>query len=312
MMKHRFSANDRMNGFAAAAAFLACFAVVIGPSFLASLVVIVSDKPWVAASQAEPAAASPADAVRTEFRPTLAETRTEVARPRPLSTEEGSGPALLEPAAAIRSSAEPQPEGGSTPRATPVRTVEAVEPVEAPLAPLQAAPPERDLRQTQHVKDIQGRLAELGFLSARPTGVWGPLSREALKSFREAYQLGDDAAWDAATEQSLFAVQAKPASFVGVWGADPSACSARLNRKGFLPAVIDDQGAFAGETSCAFKSRKQVGDGWEVVASCANARDRWTARVRLAVTGNRLTWSSQRGSQTYVRCERGPMMAEAR
>jgi hypothetical protein len=75
--------------------------------------------------------------------------------------------------------------------------------------------------------------------------------------------------------------------------------------------VIDDEGAFAGETSCAFKSRKQVAGAWEIVAACANPRNRWTAHIRLAVAGYRLTWSSQRGSQTYVRCARGPMMAEA-
>jgi hypothetical protein len=34
--------------------------------------------------------------------------------------------------------------------------------------------------------------------------------------------------------------------------------------------VIDDEGAFAGETSCAFKSRKQVAGAWEIVAACTN------------------------------------------
>ena len=91
----------------------------------------------------------------------------------------------------------------------------------------------------------------------------------------------------------------------------PEPGSRILHSIGTWPAVINDEGAFAGDTSCAFKSRKQVAGAWQLVAACANARRRWTSHIRLAVTGNRLIWSSQRGLQTYVRCERGPMMAQA-
>jgi hypothetical protein len=100
-------------------------------------------------------------------------------------------------------------------------------------------------------------------------------------------------------------------SFSGVWGADASACSARTNKKGMLPTLINDGGAWAGETSCRFKDKKQTNDGWSVVAACSSPRERWTSTVRLKVTGPRLTWSSERGTQSYVRCEQGPMMAAA-
>jgi hypothetical protein len=33
------------------------------------------------------------------------------------------------------------------------------------------------------------------------------------------------------------------------------------------------------------------------------ARDRWTANVRLAVAGAQLVWTSERGAQTYTRCQ---------
>jgi hypothetical protein len=78
-----------------------------------------------------------------------------------------------------------------------------------------------------------------------------------------------------------------------------------------LPAVIDGERAWAGETVCAFEKKKRTVDGWNVVASCSNGRDRWNANVRLVVNGNRLTWTSQRGSQSYVRCERGPRIVNA-
>jgi hypothetical protein len=100
-----------------------------------------------------------------------------------------------------------------------------------------------------------------------------------------------------------------PITFAGVWGADPSACSAR-NTRGYLPTVIDADGARAGETFCRFKSKKQVEAGWDVIASCSNQHERWSSNVRLRLDGERLTWTSKRGSQSYVRCTPTVMMAE--
>jgi hypothetical protein len=101
-----------------------------------------------------------------------------------------------------------------------------------------------------------------------------------------------------------------PFTLAGVWGADPSACSAR-NIRGYLPTIIDADGARAGETFCRFTSKKQVEDGWDVVASCSSQRQRWTSKVRLRIAGERLTWTSKRGSQSYVRCTPNVILAEA-
>lgn len=90
--------------------------------------------------------------------------------------------------------------------------------------------------------------------------------------------------------------------FAGVWAPTDGACSPRANRGNYLPAVIDAQGAFAGETSCAFRHARADQGGWTVSATCANPKGRWSTQVRLVVSGNRLTWSSARGTQTYVRC----------
>jgi hypothetical protein len=291
---------------------LACFAVVLSPSFVASLILIASEKPWAVGLPAEPAVAPADKPVFPVLHEWSEDVRTETAHVSLAPpADEAAGGAVV-PSIALRSTELPNIEPATANDVTPVAAREAIEAVvPAALVPESAAP-ERDLRQARHIREIQERLVQLGYLSVQPTGVWGTLSRQALKAFKEAHQLDPHADWDAATERSLFAAPMVPAgSFVGIWGADASACSARFNRKGLLPAVIDDEGAFAGETSCAFKSRKQVAGAWQVVAACANPRSRWTANVRLAVVGNRLTWSSQRGSQTYVRCERGPMMAEA-
>src|SRR5215204_1659744 len=103
--------------------------------------------------------------------------------------------------------------------------------------------------------------------------------------------------------------QIKP-TYAGMWGADQSACSTR-NRKRLLPTMIDTDGARAGETFCRFKKKQETQSGWNMVANCSNGRERWVANVRLKIQGERLTWSSERGSQAYVRCEPGMIVAQA-
>jgi len=171
---------------------------------------------------------------------------------------------------------------------------------------LQEETPKRDLFNRGHVKEVQQRLIQLGYLPVPATGVWGPLSRKALRAFKSAHDLTADENWDEATERSLFSADVEQAeAFVGIWGIDASACSPRLNRKGFLPAVIDREGAWAGETFCTFERKTRTASGWAVVANCSNAHARWTANVRLIMNGDQLTWTSERGSVSYLRCQPG-------
>ena len=111
-------------------------------------------------------------------------------------------------------------------------------------------------------------------------------------------------------EKKLLTDDAVNMSFIGIWAADARACSA-LDRSGFLLTVIDTDGARAGETLCAFESKRQTKLGWDVVARCSNSHERWTANVSLSVKDNRLSWNSQRGTETYLRCQREEMMAQA-
>jgi hypothetical protein len=111
-------------------------------------------------------------------------------------------------------------------------------------------------------------------------------------------------------ENKLLTDDAVNMSFVGIWAADARGCSA-IDRSGFLLTVIDTDGARAGETLCTFENKRQTKLGWDVVARCSNLRERWTANVSLSVKDNRLSWKSQRGTQTYLRCQREEMMAQA-
>jgi len=101
------------------------------------------------------------------------------------------------------------------------------------------------------------------------------------------------------------------ATIVGVWAPDASPCTARNFREGFLPTIINTDGAWAGDTFCIFRNQKKTEPGWGVIANCSNSRERWTAQVRLSVKGDRLTWASKRGVQVYNRCTRDFLMAEA-
>src|SRR5262249_53407837 len=172
------------------------------------------------------------------------------------------------------------------------------------------AVPHRGLLEREDIKEVQQRLNQLGYLAVSATGLWGPLSRKALQAFKSSHDLPADEAWDAATERSLFDENLGTDAFVGVWGVDASACSPRLNRGGFLPTVIDSGGASAGETFCNFQRKKRTTSGWEVVANCSNTRDRWTANVRLMLVGEQLIWTSERGTQSYLRCQ--PALGVAR
>jgi len=97
--------------------------------------------------------------------------------------------------------------------------------------------------------------------------------------------------------------------FAGIWAPNAKACSPQIKRQGLLPAVINSQGAWAGETTCAFNTTKRVGNTWHFAAVCSDTRTKWKADVRMVVSGNRLTWTSQRGTQTYVRCQQGLLRA---
>lgn len=94
------------------------------------------------------------------------------------------------------------------------------------------------------------------------------------------------------------------AEYVGVWGPTPAACGAPSRRRGYIPATITPDRARAGRTICTFHDTHRLGNTWVTSAECTDRGRHWSSQVRLTVEGDHLTWSSNRGSTTYLRCSR--------
>ena len=178
----------------------------------------------------------------------------------------------------------------SPPRVTPSQT-----------AP-QANPQQLDLGQVEDAKRVQQRLIDLGYLFGAADGAWGPRSRKALQDFRVANGIGDNDTWDEATQERLFtasdaiAASTSDISFIGGWGVDAAQCRES-------PLTITERRAEAFGAACEFHStQRESSNIWRLRAQCTNNSERWNANIRFTLSGSRLTWSSERGTTTYVRC----------
>lgn len=65
--------------------------------------------------------------------------------------------------------------------------------------------PRLDLLSRGDAARVQERLRSLGYFRGTADGLWGPLSRAALRDYRRTQRLGRDDRWDAATEGALLA-----------------------------------------------------------------------------------------------------------
>jgi len=111
--------------------------------------------------------------------------------------------------------------------------------------------------------------------------------------------------------QTEAAAQDQP-PFVGIWVPQGGSCSIRSFKEGSLPAVITEQGAWAGETFCLFKKLKRTRTDWKAVASCSDSNEDWTTDVQLSVKANRLIWKSKSGTQSYSKCSSDTLVAANR
>lgn len=103
--------------------------------------------------------------------------------------------------------------------------------------------------------------------------------------------------------QSLGGARSEFASVSGLWAVDSTAC-ARGFIENDLHTVIDTAGASAGDTSCRFRNISQTSAGnWAIAGKCSDTRSRWKSDIRLTLSGQKLRWSSQKGTQIYVRCQ---------
>jgi hypothetical protein len=94
-------------------------------------------------------------------------------------------------------------------------------------------------------------------------------------------------------------------AFIGIWAREPAEC--RNWAADDLRIRIDARSAESGGVRCAFRSvRQEDAERWRVRASCNAALDSWSANISLRMIGSNLRWSSERGTETYVRCPSPP------
>jgi hypothetical protein len=155
----------------------------------------------------------------------------------------------------------------------------------------------RDLATTA-VLEMDGKLKEQAILASATTK--GDRSQAVLGDIPSRYSEARSLTESVEKERSE---KAKPESYVGMWAVDGNACPRRMNRGGDLLTFIDERGAWAGEGSCNFKKRRKTGGTeWSVSAICTDGHSRWQSDIRLVVSGDKMNWSSPRGSQKYIRC----------
>ncbi len=161
---------------------------------------------------------------------------------------------------------------------------------------------ERNPLNRSDTASIQRKLQELGYYAGDDKGVWGDASRRALQDFKRMNGLQDDDKRDRETEAQLLSGPGVPASrtFIGRWALDAEAC---LQRADGTQLVIDTRHAETSGGKCDFRSFKQESEGsWRVQAACSASGKSWSSDIALKLNGPRLRWSSERGTETYVRC----------
>jgi hypothetical protein len=93
---------------------------------------------------------------------------------------------------------------------------------------------------------------------------------------------------------------AAASSFVGGWTDDIGRC--RTGRK--APLVISSRAAKTADGECDFGLvTREATNRWRVAATCLAGGKSWRANIALKLIEPNLTWSSERGTETYVRCK---------
>ena len=199
----------------------------------------------------------------------------------------------------IRHSTSPDAQGSDLPPQTEISLPVITIPESVDII---STPQQLDVREVEDAKRVQQRLIELGFLFGPADGIWGSRSRQALHDFRVANGLGDSDTWDEATQERLLTrsdanvANGSHVSFIGGWGVDLAQCRES-------PLTVTARRAQAFGATCEFHSTQRESTTiWRLRAACANDSERWNANIRLTLSDSKLTWSSERGTTTYMRC----------
>jgi len=152
---------------------------------------------------------------------------------------------------------------------------------------------------------IQKRLRDLGYYFGSGDGVWGASSRSALRDFKAINGLQENDTWDKETEERLSSGQNIHPSgiFLGQWGLDIAQCQQFQDSS--APITINSHRAETVGSVCNFRSiKREATNSWRIHAVCSADGNSWNANISLKLVGSKLSWSSERGTATYVRCPR--------
>ena len=256
--------------------------------------------------------------------------------PRPLELGLGGAGATLASAVSNLETFQPPPEGivvtphfasaeppsvdapkqtNSPPQESPAITRDTPEPpsVDAPKetnSPQELPAITRDTPETsagaaslsrENVRQIQARLRELGFLSSANTGEWDASSRDALRDFKLVNHLPHNDKWDVRTGEKLHSQTAVRAdrSFIGNWSTAP--CRSATTKD--MRLSINSRRAKSSTGSvCKFNDIASGNGEWRVQATCSQGDRHWTANGKLALTANKLVWTSEQDVISYFRC----------
>jgi hypothetical protein len=121
--------------------------------------------------------------------------------------------------------------------------------------------------------------------------IWAP----PLSNFRDS-RLADSQRRNAPDAPSAGA----DPTFIGGWTDDIGRC--RTGKK--APLVISARAAKTASGECDFGSvTREAANRWRVTATCLAEGKSWRAKIALKLAEPTLTWSSERGTETYVRCK---------
>jgi hypothetical protein len=148
------------------------------------------------------------------------------------------------------------------------------------------------LEQPRELSDVVGATRDVQSADTRlGTGNSMPIESNGAKAPRPP----------AADRSAAPAVVRADSNFIGGWADDIGRC--RTGRK--APLVISSRAAKTANGECDFGFvAREAANRWRITAICAAEGRFWRAKIALQLMEPNLTWSSERGTETYVRCNR--------
>jgi hypothetical protein len=141
---------------------------------------------------------------------------------------------------------------------------------------------------------VQQQVIEAGSIGRFADAIWGPPSLDRASETRPA----DNQQRNSRNSSGAPGVP----TFVGNWTDDIGRCPTGQK----APLVISSRAAKTARGECDFGLvAREAANRWRVAAICTAEGEFWRAHIALKLVEPRLTWSSERGATTYVRCNRG-------